>query len=99
MVPPDTNPSPSFAGQPVRVGGRKPTASSCRDEVLAALYAQSARTGSQAFNVREVFAEMLDRGTLYAEPTVFKTVQRMKATPLRPPYARLERVGTKAFRS
>ena len=93
MAPPDTNRGPSFPGQPIRVGGRKPAAPSCRDEILAALVALFEREGKQVFTVREVYAEMHDLGTSYAEPTVFKTMQWMKAAPLRPPYARLERIG------
>lgn len=41
---------------------------------------------------------MTARGTSYAEPTVFKTMQRMKDTPVRPPYERLERVGRAGLR-
>ena len=38
------------------------------------------------------------RGTIYAESTVFKTMQRMKEAPGRPPYTRLQRVGRQGFR-
>jgi hypothetical protein len=62
--------------------------------VLAALSALA----QQTFTVREVYGEMTVRGTLYAEPTVFKAMQRMKETPVRPPYERLERVGREGFR-
>jgi hypothetical protein len=41
---------------------------------------------------------MLATGTSYAETTVFKTMQRMKAPAERPPYTRLERVGREGFR-
>ncbi|MHB8188772.1 MAG: hypothetical protein ACYDDU_22460 [Dermatophilaceae bacterium] len=98
MVPPDTNRRPSFAGQRIRLGGRKPAASTCRNEVVEAVAALSARDGRQAFTVRQVYAEMLAEGTSYAEPTVFKTMQRMKNSPARPPYARLERAGRAGFR-
>lgn len=98
MMPPDTNRSPSFAGRWLRLGGRKRAASSCRDEVVAALAALSAGDGGRAFTVRRVYADMLARGTAYAEPTVFKTMQRMKEPAARPPYARLERVGREGFR-
>jgi hypothetical protein len=37
-------------------------------------------------------------GTGYAESTVFKTMQRMKDDPKRPPTVRLERSGTEGFR-
>jgi hypothetical protein len=37
-------------------------------------------------------------GTRYAESTVFKTMQRMKASPERLPFVRLERVARQGFR-
>lgn len=40
---------------------------------------------------------MVAAGTGYAEPTVFKTIQRMKAAPRRPPFVRLERAGLAGF--
>jgi len=98
MVPPDTNRRPSIAGQAIRLGSRTPAAASCRDEVLTALWALRERSGRQTFTVREVYGEMTARGTSYAEPTVFKTMQPMKDTPVRPPYERLERVGRTGFR-
>lgn len=93
MVPPDTNRDPSFAGQGIRLGGRRTVARSCRDEVVTALAVPSERWRKQFFTVGEVHADMLARGTAYAESTVFKTMQRMKEPAARPPYARLERVG------
>jgi hypothetical protein len=95
MMPPDTNRGPSFAGQPIRIGGRKPVAPTCREEVLAAL---GTRGGREVFTVCEVYAEMVAAGTRYAEVTVVKTMQRMKTPPARPPYARLERAGRAGFR-
>jgi hypothetical protein len=65
--------------------------------VLDAFRALAERSG-RAFTVREVYGEMTARGTSYAEPTVFKTMQRMKDSPARPPYQRLERVGREGFR-
>jgi hypothetical protein len=58
--------------------------------VSAALLELRNRTGQQVFTVREIYAEMLATGTRYAESTVFKTMQRMKAPPVRvpPPGAR-----------
>jgi len=40
---------------------------------------------------------MLARGSGYAESTVFKTMQRIKNEPKRPPTVRLERSGTEGF--
>jgi poly(3-hydroxybutyrate) depolymerase len=97
VMPPDTNRGPSFPGQPIRMGGRKPVAPTCRDEVLAALAGLSDRAGGQVFTVRQVYAEMVARGTAYAQVTVSKTMQRMKEEPVRPPYGRLERVGRRGF--
>ena len=56
---------------------------------MSALRALEERTGVDVFTVRDIDAEMVAAGTQYAESTVFKTVQRMKASPVRPPYARL----------
>lgn len=50
------------------------------------------------FTVREVFPEMLQAGTRYAESTVLTTMQRMKEPPQRPPFIRLERAGREGFR-
>lgn len=98
MVPPNTNRGPGFAEQPVRLGGRKPVASSCRDEVVVALEAFVARNGKQVFTAHEVYAEMQASGTAYAERTVLKTMQRMKEPPVRPPFVRLDRGGRAGFR-
>jgi hypothetical protein len=97
VVPPDTNRRSSFAGQRLRLGGRKPAGSSCRDEA-AALAVLAARHGKQVFTVGEVYVEMLATGTSYAESTVSKTMQRMKEPAARPPYAQLERGATGGFR-
>jgi hypothetical protein len=58
----------------------------------------STECGKQVFTVREVFDRMTECGTTYAEGTVFKTMQRMKEPPTRPPYTCLERVGRQGFR-
>ena len=97
-MPPDTNRGPSFAGQPIRLGGRKPVAPTCREEVLTAIAALTERTGDEIFTARKVYAEMATGGTSYAETTVLKTMQRMKASDLRWPVAQLERIGRQGFR-
>jgi hypothetical protein len=43
---PDTNRSPSFAGLEIRLGERKPSTPSCREEVVAVL--SSLRAGWKA---------------------------------------------------
>ena len=98
VLPPDTNNGPSFPGRQVRLGFRRPALSTCRDEVLAAITSLSAESSKQVFTVREVFDKMAECGTTYAESTVFKTMQRMKVSPTRPPYTRLERVDRHGFR-
>ena len=52
----------------------------------------------EVFTVREVYAEMVAQGTAYVESTAYITMQRMKEPAVRPPYARLERVGKQGFR-
>ena len=81
-----------------QLGGRKSAAGSCRAEVVAALHALRARTGAQVFTVRDVYSEMVAVGTGCAESTVFKTMQRMKETPKRPPTVQLERAEPDGFR-
>jgi hypothetical protein len=61
--------------------------------VLAAVSPLAERGGGQAFTMREAYGGVAVRGTLHAEPTVFKTMQRMKEGPVRPPCERLERVS------
>jgi len=97
VMPPHTNRGPSFPGSAIRLGGRKPAASSCRDEVLVAMAALSGRNGRGVFTVSEVYAEMRARRTPYVESTVFKTMQRMKKEPARPPYVSLDRAGKRGF--
>jgi len=98
MMPPDTNRGPTVDGGWVRLAGRKLAQGSCRDEVAAALSALSARDGRSVFTVRDVDDETVVAGTPYAETTVFKTVQRMKGAPKRPPIIQLERAGGEGFR-
>jgi len=86
VMPPNTNRRPAVAGGWVRLGGRRPVEANCRDEVAASLAGLWDRTGQHAFTVREVYAEMLAAGTRYAESTVFKTMQRMKAPAGRAPW-------------
>ena len=97
-MPPNTNRGPSVGGSWIRLGGRKVAGRSCRDEVVAALHALHARTGTQVFTARDVYAEMVAAGTGYAESTVFKTMQRMKQAPKRPPTVQLERAEPDGYR-
>ena len=63
---------------------------------MTALYVR--HEGREVFTVREVYAEMVARGTAYVESTAYITMQRMKEPAVRPPYERLERVGREGFR-
>jgi hypothetical protein len=92
-MPPDANRGPAVAGGWVRLGGRKSAERSCRDEVVATLADLRNRTGQEVFTVRAVYGEMLAAGTRYAESTVFKRMQRMKAPPGRAPWIVLEQTG------
>jgi len=92
VMPPNTN-----RGW-FRLGGRKLAAGSCRNEVVAASRALTARNGVDVFTVCDVYQEMVQAGTRYAECTVFKTMQRMKEPPERPPFVLLERAGREGFR-
>jgi len=92
-MPPNTNRGPAVAGGWVRLGGRMLVGGSCRDEVAAALRTLRARVGTEVFTVREVYTEMVAAGTRYAESTVFKTMQRMKAPAVRAPWIVLEQTG------
>ena len=98
VMPPDTNRGPTVAGGWVRLTGRMPADGSCRAEVAAAVSVLSARDGRSAFTVRDVYGQMVAAGTVYAETTVFKTMQRMKEAPKRPPMIQLERVAGDGFR-
>jgi hypothetical protein len=92
-MPPDTNRGPSVAGGWVRLGGRKPPEASCQDEVAEAVSELGRGRGGEVFTVREVYAAMVAAGTQYREPTVFKTMQRMKAPAGRAPWIVLEQTG------
>lgn len=97
-MPPNTNRGPSVGGAWIRLGGRTLAGGSCRDEVVAAIHTLEVGSGAQIFTVRDVYTEMAASGTRYAQSTVFKTIQRMKAPPQRLPMIQLERVGGKGFR-
>jgi hypothetical protein len=45
------------------------------------------------FRVLDIYSEMVSAGTRYAESTVFKTIQRMKAPAGRAPWTVLEQTG------
>jgi hypothetical protein len=65
-------------GQLSRIGPLPRTLPNCRDEVIEAFEALIARDGDRPFSPHEIYAQMLGRGTKYAELTVYKAMQRMK---------------------
>lgn len=78
-MPRDPNRNDSIPGDRLRIRGRKLAMRTSTDEVAAAIRALIGRLGNRPFTMQEVYGEMLANGTNYAELTVFKTMQRMKA--------------------
>ena len=97
-MPPDTNRCPSIGGGWIQLGGRKLAGVGDAVGLVAAIHMLTARDGVHVFTVRDVFQEMVQAGTRYVESTVFKTIQRMKVPPERPPFVLLERAGRGGFR-
>ena len=96
LLPPNTVVRQSDRdGDPNRSVIATPT---CRDEILAAVMALTERDSGDTFTGGQIFNEMLAAGSGYSKSTALKTMQRMKEPPARPPYARLERVGSSGFR-
>jgi hypothetical protein len=77
-MPAHTNHSAAFPGPVIRLGGRRRTALTCRDEVLAAIDELEAREGLETFTVRQIAAEMMAAGSAYKKSTITKTIQRMR---------------------
>jgi len=78
VMPAHTNRSMAFPGPVIRLGSRRRTALTCRDEVLAAIDELQAREGLETFTVRQVTGEMLAAGTTYKKSAITKTIQRMR---------------------
>jgi hypothetical protein len=95
VMPPNTKRQTSVPGPVLRVGQRKLSRSTCRDEVLAAMRRLVEQTDDEVFTVACVFAEMGRDGTRYKESAVYKAMQRMKTAG---DEGCLERVGRQGFR-
>jgi hypothetical protein len=80
-------------GQLIRVGPLPRSQPNCRDEVISALEELIEQHGDRSFTAREVYEQMLERGTSYAELTVCAAMQRMKKADPRRPDVKLERTG------
>jgi hypothetical protein len=84
--------------QLIHVGPLPRTLPNCRDEVIAAFKELIERHGDRPFTAREVYEEMNEQGTSYAELTVCTAMKRMKAPDPRRPEVTLERAGKSGFR-
>lgn len=98
VVPPNTKRRASIPGPVLRVGQRKLSRATCRDEVLAAMHRLAERTGDEVFTVARIFAEMGATGTSYKLSAVYKTMQRMKDPNRVGGHPALERQGQQGFR-
>jgi hypothetical protein len=97
-MPAHTNRPAAFPGPVIRLGARRRTTLTCRDEVLAAIDDLEAREGVETFTVREVAAEMLAAGTVYKKSAIAKTIQRMRGEVGGTATPDLERVDRTHFR-
>jgi hypothetical protein len=77
-MPAHTNRPAAFPGPVIRLGARRRTTLTCRDEVLAAIDDLQRREGVETFTVRQVAAEMLAAGSAYKKSAIAKTIQRMR---------------------
>jgi len=84
--------------QLIHVGPLPRTLPNCRDEVIVALKELIERHGDRPFTAHEVYEQMSERGTSYAELTVGTAMKRMKGPDPRRPDVLLERAGKSGFR-
>jgi hypothetical protein len=98
VMPAHTNHSAAFPGPVIRLGGRRRTALTCRDEVLAAIDELEAREGLETFTVRQIAAEMMAAGSAYKRSAIAKTIQRMRGEDGCAATPNLERVDRTHFR-
>jgi hypothetical protein len=81
-------------GQPFCLGERKLAVPTCRDEVARAVEALAVGGAQGVLTVEMVYDAMAACGFLWSRATVAKTMLRMTRPVRRPPYLRLDRVGT-----
>jgi hypothetical protein len=85
-------------GQLIRIGPLPRTLPNCRDEVIAAFEELIERHGDRPFTAREVYEQMREQGTSYAELTACTAMQRMKRSDPRRQDVLLARDGKSGFR-
>lgn len=83
--------------QLIHIGPLPRTLPNCRDEVIAAFEDLIERHGDRPFTAREVYEQMNERGTSYAELTVCTAMKRMKGPDPRRPDVLLEHAGKSGF--
>jgi hypothetical protein len=83
--------------QLIHIGPLPRTSPNCRDEVIAAFEELIERHGDRPFTAREVYEQMSERGTSYAELTVCTAMKRMKGQDPRRPDVKLERARKSGF--
>jgi hypothetical protein len=98
VMPAHTNHSMALPGPVIRLGGRRRTTLTCRDEVLAAIHDLEAREGVETFTVPQLAAEMLAAGTMYKKSAITKTIQRLRGEDGCTATPDLERVDPTHFR-
>jgi hypothetical protein len=84
--------------QLIHVGPLPRTLPNCRDGVIAAFEELIERHGDRPFTARQVYEQMSECGTSYAELTVCTAMKRMKERDPRRPDVKLERAGKSGFR-
>jgi len=84
--------------QLIHIGPLPRTLPNCRDEVIAAFEELIKRHGDRPFTAREIYEQMRERGTSYAELTVCTAMRRMKEPDPRRPDVLLTRAGKVGFR-
>jgi len=84
--------------QLIHIGRLPRTLPNCRDEVIAAFEELIERHGDRFFTVREIYEQMRERGTSYAELTACTAMKRMKQPDPRRPDVLLKRAGKSGSR-
>jgi len=84
--------------QLIHIGRLPRTLPNCRDEVIAAFEELIERHGDRPFTVREIYEQMRERGTSYAELTAYTAMKRMKQPDPRRPDVLLKPAGKSGSR-
>jgi hypothetical protein len=94
----DSEAADAISEQLIHVGPLPRTLPNCRDEVIAAFEELIERNGDRPFTAREVYEQMREQGSSYAELTACTAMKRMKEPDPRRPDVLLERAGKSGFR-